>query len=71
MGADVWLLALDGESEPRPLTQTSDNEIIPMFSPTGDYILYHSNKAGPYGLYVRPFPDLDRREWTIGGSWRI
>ena len=65
MGADIWLLALDGESEPRPLMQTSDNEIIPMFSPTGEYILYHSNKAGPYGIYVRPFPDMERREWTI------
>ena len=28
-------------------------------------MMYHSNKAGPYGIYVRPFPDVDGREWTI------
>jgi serine/threonine-protein kinase len=64
-GGDIWLLALDGKSDPQPLLKTPDNEIIPMFSPNGDYILYSSNKAGPYGIYVRPFPDVDRREWPI------
>jgi len=65
MGADVWLLTLDGSADPRPLLRTPDNEIIPMFSPNGEYISYLSNKAGPYGIYVRPFPDVERREWTI------
>ena len=64
-GGDIWMLALDGKSDPQPLLRTPDNEIIPMFSPNGDYILYSSNKAGPYGIYVRPFPDVDRREWPI------
>ena len=64
-GADIWLLDLAGGSEPVPLLKTTSNEIIPMFSPTGDHILYHSDKGGPYGLYVRPFPDVERSEWTI------
>ena len=67
-GADIWLLDLEGDSDPVPLVQTPDNEIIPMFSPDGDYFLYSSNKAGPYGIYVRPFPDGGRREWTISAQ---
>jgi serine/threonine-protein kinase len=64
-GADVWLIALDGSSEPQPLIRTPANEIIPSFSPDGNFMSYHSNKAGEYGIYVRPFPDVDGREWTI------
>jgi serine/threonine-protein kinase len=64
-GGDIWLIALDGSSDPRPLIRTSASEIIPSFSPDGDFMLYHSNKAGEYGIYVRPFPDVDQREWTI------
>jgi serine/threonine-protein kinase len=64
-GSDVWLIALDKSSLPRPLVRTPANEIIPSFSPDGNFMLYHSNKAGNYGIYVRPFPDVDRREWTI------
>ncbi len=64
-GADLWLLALDGQSDPKPLLRTPQNEIIPMFSPDGEYVAYLSNKAGFYGIYVRPFPDVESREWTI------
>jgi serine/threonine-protein kinase len=64
-GADVWMLTLDGSDDPQPLIRTPANEIIPSFSPDGDFMLYHSNKAGEYGIYVRPFPDVDQREWTI------
>ncbi len=64
-GADVWLITLDGSVEPQPLIRTPANEIIPSFSPDGNFMSYHSNKAGPYGIYVRPFPDVDGREWTI------
>jgi Tol biopolymer transport system component len=64
-GADVWLLTLDGSDAPQPLIRTPANEIIPSFSPDGNFMMYHSNKAGPYGIYVRPFPDVDGREWTI------
>ncbi len=64
-GSDVWLIALDGSSEPQPLIRTPANEIIPSFSPDGNFMSYHSNKAGEYGIYVRPFPDVELREWTI------
>jgi WD40 repeat protein len=64
-GADVWLLTLDGSEDPQPFIRTAANEIIPSFSPDGTFMMYHSNKAGPYGIYVRPFPDEDGREWTI------
>jgi serine/threonine-protein kinase len=64
-GGDIWLITLDGSSEPQPVVRTSASEIIPSFSPDGTFMMYHSNKAGPYGIYVRPFPDEDGREWTI------
>jgi len=64
-GADLWLLDLAGTDDPQPLLRTPRNEIMPMFSPDGNYIVYLSDKAGPYGIYVRPFPDVQSREWTI------
>ncbi len=64
-GADVWLITLDGSDPPQPLIRTPANEIIPSFSPDGRFMIYHSNKAGHYAIYVRPFPDVAGREWTI------
>ena len=45
--------------------RTEANEIVPSFSPAGDFMIFHSIKAGECGIHVRPFPEIDQREWTI------
>jgi hypothetical protein len=39
-----------------------------MISPDGRWLTYLSNKAGPYEIFVRPFPDVDRREWQVSAN---
>ena len=40
----------------------------PQISPDGEWLAYLSSQAGPYQIKVRPFPDVDRREWVISSS---
>jgi Tol biopolymer transport system component len=35
------------------------------FSPNGRYLAYTSEEGGQPDVYVRPFPELDRRAWRI------
>jgi serine/threonine-protein kinase len=67
-GADIWLLELDGQSDPEPLVASPATESCPMFSPCGRWVVYFSDKTGFYEIFVRPFPDADRREWQISSG---
>jgi serine/threonine-protein kinase len=61
---DIGLLAVDGESRPRPFLNTPLNEAGGVVSPDGHYLAYYSNESGRYEVYVRPFP-------ASGGKWQI
>ncbi len=54
---DVWILPLDGQSEPYAFLDTQANESMGMFSPDGRWIAYESDVSGIFQIYVRPFPD--------------
>jgi Tol biopolymer transport system component len=43
---------------------TSAVEVYPRISPDGRWVAYMSDEAGPFDVYVRPFPGP-------GGRWRI
>ena len=49
---------------PTVFLSTPTTEAVPLFSPDGRWIAYHSNEAGTFDIYVRPFPGP-------GGPWRI
>ena len=59
-GADVMVLALEGERRVRPLVRTSFNELNGEISPDGHWMAYQSNDSGQDEIYVRAFPDADR-----------
>jgi serine/threonine protein kinase len=62
---DVWVLPLDGSSEPYPIVETPFNDNSPEFSPDGKWIAYNSDQSGRVETYVRPFPDTDRGRWQV------
>ena len=63
-GWDVFVLPLDGESEPRPFVKTPFVELRSRFSPNGRWVAYESNESGRYEVYVLAFPGP-------GGKWQI
>jgi Tol biopolymer transport system component len=52
----LWILLVDGERKPAPITQTEFIETQAQFSPDGRWISYTSNESGRNEIYVRPFP---------------
>jgi serine/threonine-protein kinase len=61
---DMWILKMDGTSEPEPYLQTPFGESEGVFSPDGRWIAYDSEESGQMEVYVRPFP-------SRGGKWQI
>ena len=56
--ADIWILPMSetSESKPFPFLQTRFKEELPVFSPDGRWIAYHSDESGRDEIFVRPFP---------------
>ena len=61
---DLWVLPMFGDKKPISFLQTPFNEDGPRFSPDGHFIAYYSDDAGPYEIYVQPFP-------ATGAKWQI
>ncbi len=53
-GNDIYLWALDGDSEPVGVATTPANEFNPSFSPDGKHLAYVSDKTGRNEVYVKP-----------------
>ena len=53
---DLWVLPLEGDKTPKPFLQDDFDKGGGKFSPDGKWIAYSSDEAGPYQVYVRPFP---------------
>ena len=69
-GHEIWLLSMEGESEPEPLFERSAQDEMPAFSPDGRRLAYSSNVTGRREVYVVPFPAgaPEQRISTEGGS---
>jgi Tol biopolymer transport system component len=61
---DLWVLQLDTERAPYPLTETPFNEIDPALSPDGRFMAYVSDESGQNEVYVTSFPDRGRK-WQL------
>ena len=58
---DVWLTSLDSLAQLNPLLTTPANEVAPALSPDGRWLAYVSDESGHDEVYVRSFPDMERR----------
>jgi Tol biopolymer transport system component/predicted Ser/Thr protein kinase len=61
---DIWALPMDGSGEPFPVLQSEFAEVRPGFSPDGRWLVYESNEAGEWEVYVTQFPGP-------GGKWQV
>ena len=72
---DIWLFSTRPGGTPRPVLATNKRERSPRLSPDGRWLAYSSDETDAFEIYVRPFPQLDKR-WRIslqGGTeplWR-
>lgn len=67
---DVWTLEA-GAAEPRPVINTTFDEMMPALSPDGQYIAYSSDETGRLEVFVRAFPSGSgkRQVSFAGGVW--
>ena len=67
---DIWVLPLDGKSEPRPLLNSRHAENSGVFSPDAKWIAYSSDESGRSEVMIRAFPDDGARKQvsTAGGQ---
>ena len=64
-GGDIGMLNIEGDKDIKLLLQEKYTETVPLISPDGKWIAYMSDELGTYGIYVRPFPNVN------GGKWRV
>lgn len=72
LGYDVWILPMEGESEPYAYLNSDAREGGAVFSPDGQWLAYVSDLSGRNEVFVTSFPEPGRR-WQIstGGGERI
>jgi eukaryotic-like serine/threonine-protein kinase len=70
-GIDMMTIELGGTHQVAPLVRSPFTERNGTISPDGHWLAYEANDSGPFEIYVRPFPDVNRGRWqlsTDGGS---
>lgn len=64
---DVGAVSPDGESHVEILLGEPFDELHPILSPDGKWLAYASDETGSLEVYVRSYPELDRR-WPISSG---
>ena len=67
-GWDLSLLATKGDRRTQKLINTESSETSAAISPSGEWIVYHSNDSGRNEVYVRPFPKVADGMWKVSGE---
>ncbi|MGM0484448.1 MAG: S9 family peptidase [Candidatus Krumholzibacteriota bacterium] len=49
---DIWIVELEGESEPRPFVFSGKREFSPRWSPSGDRLAFLSDRGGKVQIYT-------------------
>jgi len=79
---DLWSADLSGQSEPRLLRNTVENDTRGQLSPDGKWLAFSSRESGQTQVYVAPWPALSPitqvstrtgtwARWTKGGAEMI
>jgi hypothetical protein len=62
---DIGMISMEGEHEHKPLLTEEYVEMQPKISPDGRWMAYTAMESDNWGVYVRPFPDVN------GGKWQV
>ena len=62
---DVMMLSLEKDHTTQGLLRTPFAERNGEISPDGRWLAYESNESGPFQVYVRPFPDVNKDRWPV------
>jgi hypothetical protein len=65
---DVALVTLTGGGSVRTLLGGDGPDVNAQVSPDGRWVVYQSNESGQPEVYVRPYPDVDRRREQISAD---
>jgi serine/threonine protein kinase len=68
--SDLYVMTPNGPREVKPLTglNTPAYEVGAELSPNGRWLAYQSSESGQSQIYVRPFPDVARRRFTVSAK---
>lgn len=50
--SNIYIRLSDGRGVAQPVRETDADEIMPVYSPDGQYIAYASNRTGNYDIYI-------------------
>jgi Tol biopolymer transport system component len=73
VGADIWVLDLEGEGPPMPLIEQPGTQTQVSISPDGRWVVYWSDESGGLQGYVEPFlPEpLEVGTPARSGRWEV
>jgi len=61
--ASIWIVNADG-SDPKPLTESANDDFAPEVSPDGRYIIFGSNRGGPYEVWRMDIDGANPKQLT-------
>ena len=64
-GMDIGMLSMEGDHEHKPLLTEEYVEMQPKISPDGRWMAYTAMESDNWGVYVRPFPDVNKGKWQV------
>jgi serine/threonine protein kinase len=62
---DIGMLLMEGDHEHKPLLTEEYVEMQPKISPDGRWMAYTASESDNWGVYVRPFPDVNKGKWQV------
>jgi len=62
---DIWMLPMQGDTEPQPFITSPNTQANAKFSPDGKWLVYVSDELGLDQVYVSPFPNPDNVKWLV------
>ena len=68
---DLWAAEISGETAPRLLRQTAEDDVLGNFSPDGKWVTFAAAVAGRAQLFVAPWPEMSplTQVSTTSGTW--
>jgi serine/threonine protein kinase len=62
---DIGMLSMEGDHEHILLLTEEYVEMQPKISPDGRWMAYTAMESDNWGVYVRPFPDVNKGKWQV------